>query len=229
MTVFVLPRNGDVTRLGIAATRKLGGAVQRNRAKRLVREIFRRHQHPPGLDIVVVPRTALLEAPWPVIQDRVCRLPRSPRPPPAPRAVSRRTPCGSRSASSAPTSCCCRHSLRAHAASRRPAPTTWRVRSATTVWPAAFASAPYDSCAATPLAATVSTRCPRRGADHSWKNAFSWRSSCRSWCSMGTRRSFRHRSPCERPPSRRRIRPRHPRRPRRLQLRSRAGPRHRLR
>ncbi len=86
MTVFVLPRNGDVTRLGIAATRKLGGAVQRNRAKRLVREIFRRHQHPPGLDIVVVPRTALLEAPWPVIQaeyvaclDRRARRPRPAR------------------------------------------------------------------------------------------------------------------------------------------------------
>jgi len=68
MTVFILPRSGDVTRLGIAATRKLGGAVQRNRAKRLIREIFRRHRHPPGLDIVVVPRAALLEAPWQVIE-----------------------------------------------------------------------------------------------------------------------------------------------------------------
>jgi len=68
MTVFILPRGGDVTRLGLAATRKLGGAVMRNRAKRLVREIFRRHRHPPGLDIVVIPRAALLEAPWQVIE-----------------------------------------------------------------------------------------------------------------------------------------------------------------
>jgi ribonuclease P protein component len=62
MTVFILAREGADTRLGIAATRKLGGAVVRNRAKRLVREIFRRHPHPPGLDIVVIPRAPLLEA-----------------------------------------------------------------------------------------------------------------------------------------------------------------------
>jgi ribonuclease P protein component len=86
MTVFILPRAGEVTRLGIAATRKLGGAVVRNRAKRLVREIFRRHRHPPGLDIVVVPRAALLEAPWQVIEaeyaacvDRRARRPRPAR------------------------------------------------------------------------------------------------------------------------------------------------------
>lgn len=86
MTVFILPRAGDVTRLGIAATRKLGGAVVRNRAKRLIREIFRRHRHPPGLDIVVIPRAALLEAPWQVIEaeyaacvDRRARRPRSAR------------------------------------------------------------------------------------------------------------------------------------------------------
>jgi ribonuclease P protein component len=86
MTVFILPRAGAITRLGIAATRKLGGAVQRNRAKRLIREIFRRHRHPPGLDIVVVPRAGLLEAPWPVIEaeyaacvDRRARRPRPSR------------------------------------------------------------------------------------------------------------------------------------------------------
>jgi len=86
MTVFIVPRAGDVTRLGIAATRKLGGAVVRNRAKRLVREIFRRHRHPPGLDIVVIPRAALLDAPWQVIEaeyaacvDRRARRPRPPR------------------------------------------------------------------------------------------------------------------------------------------------------
>ncbi|PYI82448.1 MAG: ribonuclease P protein component [Verrucomicrobia bacterium] len=36
-TFFVLPNELDVGRLGIAATKKLGGAVQRNRAKRLIR------------------------------------------------------------------------------------------------------------------------------------------------------------------------------------------------
>lgn len=63
MTVFLLPTDAGATRLGIAATRKLGGAVQRNRAKRLVREVFRHHTNPPGLDIVVIPRPAMLDAP----------------------------------------------------------------------------------------------------------------------------------------------------------------------
>ena len=61
-TVFVLPNGREVSRLGIAATRKLGGAVVRNRAKRLIREVFRRNKIAPGFDIVVVPRRALLDA-----------------------------------------------------------------------------------------------------------------------------------------------------------------------
>ena len=61
-TIFVLPNSHGVGRLGIAATKKLGGAVQRNRAKRLIREIFRRNKIAPGLDVVVVPRRELLEA-----------------------------------------------------------------------------------------------------------------------------------------------------------------------
>jgi ribonuclease P protein component len=85
MTVFVLPRDDSgPTRLGIAATRKLGNACVRNRAKRLVRETFRRHTHPPGLDIVVIPRAALLDAPWQDIEAEyaacVGRRTRRPRP-----------------------------------------------------------------------------------------------------------------------------------------------------
>jgi ribonuclease P protein component len=57
-----LPNKLDVGRLGIAATKKLGGAVQRNRAKRLIREVFRRSKITSGLDVVVVPRRELLEA-----------------------------------------------------------------------------------------------------------------------------------------------------------------------
>lgn len=41
-------------RLGLAASRKMGGAVVRNRAKRLLRECFRRHKRAqaPALDLV---------------------------------------------------------------------------------------------------------------------------------------------------------------------------------
>jgi ribonuclease P protein component len=46
------------TRLGITASRKIGGAVTRNRAKRIVREAFRaeRELFLPGIDLVVIVR-----------------------------------------------------------------------------------------------------------------------------------------------------------------------------
>jgi ribonuclease P protein component len=51
-----------VGRLGIAATKRLGGAVQRNRAKRLIREIFRHNDVAAGFDVVVVPNRQFFEA-----------------------------------------------------------------------------------------------------------------------------------------------------------------------
>jgi ribonuclease P protein component len=47
-------------RLGITVTRKFGDAVRRNRAKRLVREVFRRLPglFPAGIDVVVIPKTS---------------------------------------------------------------------------------------------------------------------------------------------------------------------------
>ena len=64
MTVFVLPNGGAWPRLGVAATRKIGSSVDRSRAKRLVREIFRRHKTASALDIVVIPRREMLHAPF---------------------------------------------------------------------------------------------------------------------------------------------------------------------
>ena len=62
MTVFVVPREGAGPRLGVAATRRLGSAVVRNRAKRLARELFRRHKITAALDIVIAPRREMLDA-----------------------------------------------------------------------------------------------------------------------------------------------------------------------
>ncbi len=61
-SVVVLPNTLGRSRLGIAATKKLGGAVVRNRAKRLVREVFRIGEVPQGLDIVVIPRPDMVNA-----------------------------------------------------------------------------------------------------------------------------------------------------------------------
>ncbi len=64
-TLFCLPTDRPFARLGIAATKKLGGAVVRNRAKRLIREVFRLTKvdgSTAGLDIVVVPKRELLDA-----------------------------------------------------------------------------------------------------------------------------------------------------------------------
>lgn len=62
LTIFLLPGERPANRLGIAASKKLGGAVERNRAKRLIREVFRRNKIAPGFDIVVVPKRELLDA-----------------------------------------------------------------------------------------------------------------------------------------------------------------------
>lgn len=59
-TLFVRPNQLATGRLGIAATRKLGGAAVRNRVKRVVREVFRRNDIAAGFDIVVVPRRELI-------------------------------------------------------------------------------------------------------------------------------------------------------------------------
>ena len=64
MMLFVIANGRTAPRLGVAATRKLGSAVERNRAKRLARELFRRRKLPVGLDIVIVPRRDMLDAPF---------------------------------------------------------------------------------------------------------------------------------------------------------------------
>jgi ribonuclease P protein component len=90
MLVFIVPNGGEQSRFGVAATRKLGSAVERNRAKRVARELFRRHRPAAGVDIIVVPRRDILDAPFTRVEADYLSIldrrgtppsPRSPRPP----------------------------------------------------------------------------------------------------------------------------------------------------
>ena len=60
LLLYARAESGEA-RLGIVASRKIGTAVTRNRAKRLVREAFRatRHLFMPGIDVVVIVRRPL--------------------------------------------------------------------------------------------------------------------------------------------------------------------------
>ena len=64
------------TRIGLTVGAKLGHAVDRNRLRRRLREIYRLHegQFARGYDIVVVARTAAMQAPYRQLEGAYLRL-----------------------------------------------------------------------------------------------------------------------------------------------------------
>jgi ribonuclease P protein component len=64
------PNDADKSRIAVAAGRSVGSAVQRNRAKRRLREALRQHlkQIRPGWDLLVIARRPILDAEYTHLQ-----------------------------------------------------------------------------------------------------------------------------------------------------------------
>src|SRR5690554_591471 len=74
--VYGRPTRNDFSRLGVTASRKVGGATVRNWWKRRVREIFRLHkvEIPVGMDFVVIVKASGTRAKYEVLQVELLRL-----------------------------------------------------------------------------------------------------------------------------------------------------------
>lgn len=89
MLAFAHPNPSGELRVGVTVSRKLRRAVDRNRARRRLREAVRRRlppagtpaeRRPPGYDIVLIGRPAVLDVPLSVLEEeaaavcaRLCR------------------------------------------------------------------------------------------------------------------------------------------------------------
>jgi len=76
-SAFFLSNHAGERRYGITVTRKIGGAVVRNRCKRRLREIVRKHElrqsYPGGFDLVLNVKPGLAEADFNRLQESFAR------------------------------------------------------------------------------------------------------------------------------------------------------------
>ena len=90
LVLQALPRPDSDTRLGFTATKKIGNAVARNRAKRRLRAAARLHlgaAPAPGFDLVLIARDATGHCPFPALLadlESALRKAGVPRPAPSP-------------------------------------------------------------------------------------------------------------------------------------------------
>ncbi len=73
--VITAAQRTGVSRIGITVSKRIGGAVVRNRVKRLVREFFRRHRHRivPGEDVLVIARQGAATATYAELKQELAR------------------------------------------------------------------------------------------------------------------------------------------------------------
>ena len=72
-TIFWMTRSCGVGRLGVIASKKIGGAVVRNTCKRRVREIYRcdKDKIKPAMDIVVVSGKGMINLPFSALERKI--------------------------------------------------------------------------------------------------------------------------------------------------------------
>lgn len=71
----VLPSDG-CSQLGVITSRKLGNAAVRARARRLLREVFRQHQHELNKParIILIPRASMVNKPYESVEQDYLRF-----------------------------------------------------------------------------------------------------------------------------------------------------------
>jgi len=69
-----MPNGLGLSRYGLSVTKKVGKAVQRNRLKRLLKEVMRLQSLRPGWDIVFIARSTAVSSSYHQLETAVARL-----------------------------------------------------------------------------------------------------------------------------------------------------------